>query len=528
MFPSTAANVASSIVFMFAFSVQIGTAAAQSDASDVQAVDIGSQRELFVEDSLIEQLKGEAKLQLHHPQPQEIALVFDDPWEGTGTSGFHCIFQDGDLYRMYYKAWNIAFDETKKRIRPSPGATCYAESDDGIHWRKPNLGLVEFQGTTENNIVLLDHLMGSMKLNAGYVAATKDANPAAPHDARYKAMFVTSNPKGMLPFKSADGIHWKPMAEAPVITNGAFDSQNVAFWDGVRGEYRAYWRHFSHGDNNTATANPTGIRSIRTATSKDFLHWENEADLTYVDSPEEALYTNVIKPYHRAPHLLIGFPMRYHDRAWSKSTEALPEREHREKRRAINLRYGTAVTDSLVMASRDGVRFKRWNESFLRPGPERPDTWNYGHQALGWHLVETKSALPGAPDELSFYATESYWTGKGSALRRYTLRLDGFVSVEAKAAGGEVITKPLRFRGENLFLNFSTSAAGSVRVEIQSPDGKPLPGFALEDCDPIFGDSVERQAIWNSGSDLASLHGQAVRLRVVLADANLYAFQFRD
>ncbi|MEQ9410298.1 MAG: hypothetical protein RIK87_21355 [Fuerstiella sp.] len=446
-----AARILWSLVAVLVVAVPAQMAADHTEVSQPSEIDIGSRRELFIDDSLIEQLKREVRLQLHHPQPREVALVFDAPWEGTGTSGFHCVFRDGDLYRMYYKAWNISLDETKRRIRPSPGATCYAESDDGIHWRKPSLGLVEFQGSRDNNIVLRDHQIGSMKLNAGYCAITIDENPAAVPEARYKGMFVASNPKGMLPFQSADGLNWKRMVDRPVITNGAFDSQNVAFWDSVRGEYRAYWRHFAHGDNNTATANPTGIRSIRTATSKDFLHWEGEADLVYVDSPEEALYTNVIKPYHRAPHLFIGFPMRYLDRGWSESTKALPERAHREKRLAINRRYGTAITDSLLMVSRDGVRFKRWNESFLRPGPERPDTWNYGHQALGWHLVETPSALPGASNELSFYATESYWTGKGSALRRYTLRLDGFVSVEATAAGGELITKPLRFRGRNLF-----------------------------------------------------------------------------
>lgn len=524
MFHRFAACCGPIALFVLTAAVPSG-AAGQTDSSEA-TVDIGSRRELFVDDSLIEQLKGEARLQLHHPEPREIALVFDAPWEGTGTSGFHCVFEDGGRYRMYYKAWNIGFDDKKKRIVPSPGAACYAESDDGIHWRKPNLGLVEFNGSKSNNIILIDHLRGSMKLNAGYVAICKDDNPAAASDARYKAMFVTSNPKGMMPFKSADGIRWKAMSDVPVIASGAFDSQNVAFWDGVRGEYRAYWRHFAHGDNNTATANPIGVRAIRTATSKDFLHWENEADLSYVDSPEAALYTNVVKPYHRAPHLLIGFPTRYVDRGWSASTDALPEREHRLKRFAINPRYGTAITDSLLMASRDGIRFKRWNESFLRPGPERPATWNYGHQALGWHLVETKSALAGAPHELSLYATESYWTGKGSALRRYTLRLDGFVSVEATAAGGELITKPLRFQGAKLLLNFSTSAAGSVQVEIQDPDGNALPGFALKDCPPVFGDAIERRTPWKPSSDLASLAGRPVRLRFVLSDANLYAFRF--
>ena len=102
----------------------------------------------------------------------------------------------------------------------------------------------------------------------------------------------------------------------------------------------------------------------------------------------------------------------------------------------------------------------RWAEAFLPPGIERVGAWNYGHQYIGWHLVATKSALEGAPDELSLYAGESYWTGQSSALWRYTLRLDGFVSVNAPMSGGEIVTKSLRFQGRALALNFATSAAG--------------------------------------------------------------------
>jgi hypothetical protein len=129
---------------------------------------------------------------------------------------------------------------------------------------------------------------------------------------------------------------------------------------------------------------------------------------------------------------------------------------------------------------------------------------------------------------LSFFATESYWTPPGSALRRYTLRLDGFVSVQAPMSGGELVTKPVRFTGRQLRLNFSTSAAGSVRVELQDEAGRPLPGFSLEDCPPLFGDSVERPVSWRSGTDVGALAGQAVRLRIVLQDADVYAYQFKE
>ncbi|MFA7007072.1 MAG: hypothetical protein WC429_23735, partial [Verrucomicrobiia bacterium] len=261
--------------------------------------------------------------------------------------------------------------------------------------------------------------------------------------------------------------------------------------------------------------------------SKDFLHWENLTDLAYGDAPSEQLYTNQIKPYHRAPHILLGFPTRYIDRGWSDSTRALPEREHRELRAAAaGQRLGTALSEGLIMASRDGVNFKRWNEAFLRPGIEREGTWAYGNQYIGWQVVETKSALEGAPDELSLYASESYWTDNSSALRRYTLRMDGFVSVNAPMSGGELITKPLRFQGKHLSLNFATSAAGSVRVEIQDANGKALPGFALEDCPPLFGDTIERTVTWKNGSDVSALASKPVHLRFVMKDADVFAFRF--
>ncbi len=164
---------------------------------------------------------------------------------------------------------------------------------------------------------------------------------------------------------------------------------------------------------------------------------------------------------------------------------------------------------------------------FLRPGIERKGTWNYGQQYIAWSVVETKSALKGAPDELSLYAVENYWTGTSCDLRRYTLRTDGFVSVNAPMDGGDLITKPLIFSGENLIINFSSSAAGEILVELQDERGIPIPGFTLENCPPVFGDSLERMVIWNKTSDLSSLEGKPVRIRFVLKDADLYSFQFK-
>jgi len=490
--------------------------------------DIGSRRELFVDDHLIDRLGGTAALRIHHPQPREIVIEHDAPWEGSG-SGYHSLFKDGDLYRLYYKAWHLEGNQKN----PYTGDTdahrlCYAESRDGVTWRKPALGLVEYGGTTANNIVIPSGWMDGMHLSAAEAAVFKDENPAAPPDARYKAVVRCRKPWGLIAFKSGDGIRWVPLSENPVITEGAFDSQNLAFWDAKRGEYRAYWRYFTEGITNETTWKSGGYRGIRTATSKDFIRWSAPVDVDFPGATREVhLYTNQIKPYHRAPHLYIGLPMRYVDRGWTDSARALPELPNRQLRATVNPRYGTAVSDSLLITSRDGVSFNRWDEAFLRPGIEREGTWNYGHQCLAWHMVETASALDGgAPDELSFYAVESYWTGRSSTLRRHTLRLDGFVSVNAPGRGGELLTRPLRFSGGVLRLNFSTSAAGSIRVEIQDEGGRPLPGYALDQCEVIYGDALERRVAWKQGADVSALQGRPVRLRFVLEDADLFALQF--
>ena len=493
---------------------------AQSPGGAGPVLDIGSRLELFLDDYLIHSLGGGGELRLHHPEPQGIVMVHDEPWEGTG-SGYHSIFKDGGKYKMYYKSWEIDYTPGKVK-NPAEIFCAYAESDDGIHWRKPDLGLYEFEGSKDNNIVFIKGNMGGVNADGGHPAVFPDENPDVPEAGRYKALLIdASESRGLFAFKSPDGIHWTPMSQKPIITDGAFDSQNLAFWDNINKEYRAYWRYKAGGEVWE------GLRSIRTATSRDFIKWSEQEDLQYKDSPEEHLYTNVVKPYYRAPHIFLGFPTRYIERGWSESMRALPELEHRKKRAEVSERYGTALTEALFMASRDGVLFKRWNEAFLRPGIERAGTWYYGQNYLAWSFVETESSFEGAPNELSFYATEGSWTEQGSALRRYTLRIDGFVSVNAPMSGGELVTKPLTFSGDELVLNFSSSAAGDIRVEIQDVAGNPISGFALEDSAPIFGDTIERVVKWESGGDLSSLEGKPVRLRFVLKDADLYSLRFR-
>ena len=123
---------------------------------------------------------------------------------------------------------------------------------------------------------------------------------------------------------------------------------------------------------------------------------------------------------------------------------------------------------------------------------------------------------------------EHAWVDETHAERRYTIRLDGFTSLNAPLAGGAFISKPLIFTGKQLSINYATSAAGSLRVEIQDESGTPIPGFSLEDCLEHYGDSVDQVITWKGGSDLSALAEKPVRLRFVLADGDLYSFRFEE
>ena len=492
------------------------------------AIDIGSRLELFVDDFLIDRLHG-ADRRLHSPAPQPEVVAFDRPWEGSSSSYF-TIFQDGDIFRMYYRGHADLYEQGKERTFTRP-YVCYAESEDGFSWTKPSLGLVEVEGSTDNNIIW----DGIGKDTGNDFVPFKDANPNVDPQAQYKAIAVVpligQSPTdghaaaGILPMKSPDGIHWTRMAEQPVITKGTFDSHNVAFWDTLRGEYRVYHRDFRPGRD--VRGDHTG-RDIRTSTSKDFLNWSDPVWIKYSPGRINQLYTSGLTQYDRAPHIFLGFPVRYVDRGWTQSTEKLPQLDYRRTRGSFSAREGTAVTDGMFMSSRDGLNFNIWPESFIRPGLRLKENWFYGDNYQNLGIIETESAIFGAPKEFSFYFTEaSHQPGAAKRLRRHTLRIDGFVSLHANLTGGEALTKPLIFEGRELVLNFSSSAAGDIRVEVQDVVGHPIEGFSLDDCHEVWGDDLERAVSWEGAPDLSALAGQPIRLRFVIKDADLYSMRFR-
>lgn len=486
-------------------------------AAKADSIDIGSRVELFCDGRLIDKLDG-TQLRLHSPAPREVVFRFDAPWE-NGEGGYATLLAEQGRYRLYY----LAGGELTREY------TCVAFSEDGIRWTRPNLGLFEFNGSRDNNIIWT----GKEKayFESHNFSPFKDENPAAPTEQRYKAVTLgrvvppgeSERRKGLLGFVSPDGIHWKRLQEQPIITEGSFDSHNVAFWDGVRKEYVCYLR-----------IGREGVRSVARTTSNDFIHWSKPEPLDFGDTPLEHFYTNGIEPYFRNPCLYVGFPMRF-----------VPP----QQRDTIgsDRRKTDGLSDTVFICSRDGLRWDRsFMEAFIRPGL---DTYNWGgahgNMTPVWHILQTGEA------EISIYWLERYgyytlWvpgTQPGSLvpnqrergdgqpiiaqLRRGTLRLDGFVSINAPYVGGEMVTRPFTFEGRRLLLNVSTSAVGGVRVEVQDALGRPVSGYALSDADEIWGDEIERLVSWQGSADLGKLAGNPVRLRFVMRDADLYSIRFQ-
>ena len=213
------------------------------------------------------------------------------------------------------------------------------------------------------------------------------------------------------------------------------------------------------------------------------------------------LYTNAVQPYVRAPHLLIGFPTRY-----------LPEEGQR--------------VEPTLMISRDGLRFHRWLEPVV-PESAPKDRGGNRSNYMAWGLVE----IPGRPNHLSVYATEAYYTGPDSRVRRFEYRKDGFVSLRGGAKAGELITKPFTLGrlAERLTVNYQTRKGGAIRVAIEEPNGQAVAGYTLSDSKPLKGDLLQQPVAWTAGGDISQLRRNhpAVRLRFELKNADLFSLQFQ-
>ena len=458
----------------------------------LDAVDIGSRRELFVDDLLIGKLDG-TRLKMH--EPHKLRRMPPRPFGHYAT-----VLNDGERLRLYYRGdkvpgahWRDGWGKYHEGE-----VTLYAESSDGgIHWTTPDLGIHIVTEMPKGNVVV--DMSDDTFLATHNFTPLIDTRAGVPEDERYKALgggrYPAENwggwkadderqllrdkygPGGLKAFASADGLNWRLLQKEPVIAEdlGSFDSQNGAFWSEAEQQYVCYFRWFD-----------AGRRAIRRSTSKDFLNWTEPVNMQ-ANEPGEHLYTSCTHPYFRAPHIYVALPTRFQARAG-------------------------AITDIVFMATRPGSdRFHRhFKEAFIRPGLGSAG-WGNRANYITLNTVQT------SPTEMSMFMY-------GGA--QYVLRLDGFISINAGFEQGEFITKPLLFSGSKLEINYSTAGAGEIRVELQYADGNSIPGFTLDDCDPIKGDAISGTVTWKDKSDISQVTGKAVKVRFVMNEADLYSLKF--
>ena len=449
--------------------------------------DIGTRLELFVDRYLIDRMHG-LSLRMHEPQKR--------PLSGTPPmGGYMTVIRDGEVYHSYFRGDDPSYTG-RRNYSGHPGeTTCYAESKNGQEWITPRLGLFEVNGTRDNNVILA----GQPPFSHNF-SPFLDTRSSVSEDERYKALAGhpghnrTVEADGLHSFVSADGIRWKRTSTDPVIPYDmswahAFDSQNVSFWSETENRYVCYFRVY---ENDAAR-----LRSVFRTTSADFRTWDTPV-ATRPNLPGEHLYTSQTHPYFRATHMYVALPTRYiAGRVGDQQTDPMK-----------------GSTDILFMSSRAGTSHydRLFTEAFIRPGIE-PKAWenraNYVAQGV----------VPTGPAEMSIYHCRNK--------HRYVLRTDGFISVRAAADEGEFVTKPFVFGGDTLVLNYSSSAAGALRVEVQDAAGSPLPDFGLSNCLEIVGDQIDRVVLWSGEPSLGAIAGRPVRLRFVMKECDLYSLRFR-
>ncbi len=435
-------------------------------------VTIGSERQLFLDDFLIDTAKSDVYINTEVPVKQEAVFSFDKSYE-RGDCVYHNITRlpDGS-YRMYYKAYSGV-----RRI-------CYIESKDGLTWTRPEL-TTNIQNGKETNIVTTDDNRPD-NLFVFY-----DTNPNCPEGKRLKGVYgqwgeflniqYSINDEGdHFPFKGGYGQN--VLGRAQASGGSYYDTLNTMYWDEYRQQYVTFVRGFHSAKGNYALNTifvtnhaDKALRDIRVATSADGRTWSTPEPLKYNTTDDYQMYANAITPYYRSPGLYVGMPTRFFE-------------ENGEKR-----------TQVYFMSSRDLLNWTRTEEAYLLP--ENRDYYSYssgeGYPCVGF--IET------APGEMSFYMKERTSV---PTLYRYTLRTDGFMS----AMGTSLTTKPFTYKGDSLELNFQ----GEVKVTMTDAEGNSVTS------EWITGDEIAKTVEFDG-----ELPGGECTLRFEMKEGTkLYSFKY--
>ena len=457
-----------------------------------EPINIESKRELFIDNFLIESL-DDAEIRLSIPKDEGPVHRFDKSWEGP-FCGYSTVINDDGRYLIYYRGLpksgkDGSEDET----------TCIITSNDGINWTRPVLSYFLQKKYPRNNIVLANAAPVTHNFSPFL-----DTNPNRKPNQKFKALGGTEK-SGLIAYISADGLRWKKLDEKAVFKDGIFDSQNVSFWSEHEKCYVCYFRTWTGGGYS-------GYRSVSRTTSKDFIHWTNPTKMKFGNTPSEHLYTNQTHPYFRATHIYLGIAARFMPGRKILSTDEA-------KIIGVNPSYFNDCSDVVLLTSRGGSSYNRkFMESFVRPGIGL-ENWVSRSNYPALNIVQTSS------NEMSFYVNQNY-AQPSSSIHRYSLRIDGISSIYAGFSQGTVITKPFIFKGKQLYMNYSTSAAGGIKVSILDNSKSPYKGFAIDNSIESIGNYIDRRIKWKGINDLSSLEGKVVRLEIKIKDANLYSLRF--
>ena len=501
-------------------------------------IDIGSTRQLFLDDYLIESMTG-AKQGLNPAVKVDNNPVLraERPWEGNHIAGGKVIYdEDEGLFKMWYTALNMRVDPERRRggawgiriLGEDEPVKCFATSEDGIHWERPSLGLVEFQGSKDNNILPPESRFPTFR----------DAHEKDPAK-RYKHLDWTKDTSAPMVgdlYYSPDGFAWTPYEGNPIIDStpkvGRWGPTYFMGWDPIRETYAAYVENTHH------MRGPMGKRISGRAESPDAIHWSDPETVLIqddLDYPDTEFYELNVMAYEG---IYVGL-------LWIFRTTGLTH--HPE-----------------LVVSRDGVHFERnYREPFVYRGGRRVD---FDHDS-----VYLSDAIVHGDKVLFYYAGTNCRSPEHKlelgddatmAIGLATSRLDGFVSVDSgkgwvphdatdeelrettgrpylekvsqgQRSFGQLVTRSFGFTGSRLHLNVERAPVaagpgpGEVRVELLTFNHRKIEGFTFDDADPITESGIDQVVSWNGESDLSRLAGQPIKLRFYMKNAKLYAFQFK-
>ena len=462
-------------------------------------------------------------IEMNPPIKMGPVLKPERPWEREWCGAYISVLEDQGVYRMWYGANG---EDYKSRL-------CYATSLDGLHWERPELGLVEYEGSRSNNLVSDSSWEGAVTLD-----------PIAPPESRFKALKYEGLPgdtrfAGMMVLAtSPDGMHWD--AEYPALP-GISDTTSQLLWDERLGKYVAYLRGYPRTTLERCVVRCEIPRDdilmpwpyARTEDqlfigSYPRISTDNVPAVIARDDRDPvhcSVYTPSVHHYPWADNVYLAFPSFFRhtdpDEVKRRAEVGLaPQDPFREDRRDVPM---SGIMEVQLTGSRDGIC---WERPDRRPYLPRGTVESTDSQLvfMGQGMLRRGSEIymyyagMASPHEAPHY--------EDNALMLAVQRLDGFVSVEANHEGGEFTTPPLTFSGDNLQINVESSALGDVSVEVLDENRRPIPGYSALECDPILANDVALTVSWAGSEQLPRLDGSAICLRFKMRSAKLYAFQF--